>query len=156
MVSTATSFGRFVRSFFEEIDAITEKESTFAKRVATGLAAERYFESVQPSLEDFRFYTVEDTTRLGVGYDFRLLSPTVEAFLAVEVKGLTERTGAITLTTKEFEMAGLLADRFLLFVVRNFREKPFHEIYRNPLASSLHFSRRERIVVDASWSANLI
>src|SRR3984893_4091972 len=65
-----------------------ESESYFAKRLITGLAAEQYFESVQPGIPDFKGYALENTTRLGCGYDFRLRTETREEFLAVEVKGL--------------------------------------------------------------------
>src|SRR5271169_5715551 len=40
-------------------------DSNFAKRLITGLAAEQYFESVQPTLPEFKDYVVENTTRLG-------------------------------------------------------------------------------------------
>ncbi len=45
--------------------------SAFASRVATGIAAERYFQTVLPDLPEFRGYSLEDTTQLGCGCDFR-------------------------------------------------------------------------------------
>jgi hypothetical protein len=72
-----------------------DSESYFAKRLITGLAAEQYFESVQPSLPEFEGYVVENTTRLGWGYDFRLRTETRKEFLAVEIKGLKDRTGSL-------------------------------------------------------------
>jgi hypothetical protein len=97
-----------------------ESESYFAKRLITGLAAEQYFESVQPSLPEFKGYVAENTTRLGCGYDFRLRAETHKDFLVVEVKGLKERKGSLALTPKEYEVATVLRDRFFLFVVKNF------------------------------------
>jgi hypothetical protein len=130
-------------------------ESQFAKRLFTGLAAERYFEAVQEKLPEFKDYSIENTTRIGCGYDFRL-SPVVRGeFLAVEVKGLTDRTGGISLTPKEYEVAEALAKRFFLFIVKNFRESPFHEIYQNPLATGLKFSKKERVTVHVSWLATV-
>lgn len=128
-----------------------ENDSAFARRLMTGLAAEHYFESVQPGLSEFSDYVVENTTRLGCGYDFRLRSKTDNPFLAVEVKGLKDRAGGLSLTPKEHQVAATLTDRFYLFVVKNFRESPFHEIYRNPLASPLSFERKERVIVQISW-----
>ncbi len=81
-----------------------ESESCFAKRLITGLAAERYFESIQPSLPEFQGYVLENTTRLGCGYDFRLQAETRDDFLAVEVKGLRERMGSLSLTPKEHHL----------------------------------------------------
>jgi hypothetical protein len=130
-------------------------EFSFASRLTTGLAAEEYFESVQPSISEFKAHVVENTTRLGCGYDFRLRKEADQDFLAVEVKGLKERTGNLSMTPKEHEVAAALQDRFFLFVVKNFQESPFHEIFQNPLSSRLRFTKRERVTVHVSWSANV-
>ncbi len=132
-----------------------DADSFFAKRLITGLAAEQYFESVQPNLPEFRGYTVENTTRLGCGYDFRLRTGRRKSFLAVEVKGLKEPTGSLSLTPKEHQVATALADRFFLFVVKNFRESPFHTIYQDPLSGTLRFTKKERVTVQTSWLANV-
>jgi len=44
-----------------------------------------------------------------------------------------------------------LGDRFFLFVVKNFRESPFHEIYQNPLSGKLQFRKSQRVTVQVSW-----
>src|ERR1019366_845954 len=65
------SFVGYDESAWSEIQAKEEPadgESNFAKRLITGLAAEQYFISVQPSLPEFDHYVVENTTRLGCGY----------------------------------------------------------------------------------------
>ena len=155
------SFTDLVKSFvgydensWSEIQTEEERgagESNFAKRLITGLAAEQYFASVQPSLPEFRDCVLEDTTRLGCGYDFRLRTEAHEDFLAVEVKGLRERTGSLLFTPKEHAVATALRERFFLFVVKNFHESPFHEIYRNPLSGGLRFRKTERVTVHVSW-----
>jgi uncharacterized protein DUF3883 len=148
------SFAGYDENVLSEIRTKEGKEgaeSFFAKRLTTGLAAERYFEAAQPNLSEFREYAVENTTRLGCGYDFRLRAGTQKDFLAVEVKGLKDRTGGLSLTPKEYETATTLTDRFFLFVVKNFRESPFHEIYKNPLSGMLRFKRKETVVVSISW-----
>jgi hypothetical protein len=151
------SFVGYDENILSEVKAKDEKdesESFFAKRLITGLAAEQYFESVQPGLAQFKGYAVENTTRLRCGYDFRLQTATKKDFLAVEVKGLKDRMGSLSLTPKEHAVATKLTDRFFLFVVKNFREEPFHEIFQNPLSSSLRFTKKERVLVHVSWSAN--
>ncbi len=132
-------------------DEPDETESSFAKRLITGLAAEHYFESIQPTLPEFKGYILENTTRFGCGYDFRLRTEAEENFLAVEVKGLKEKTGSLSLTPKEYNVAAVLRDRFFLFVVRNFQELPFHEIFPNPLSGPLLFRKTERVTVHVSW-----
>jgi hypothetical protein len=72
-------------------------------------------------------------------------------FLAVEVKGLKEQTGSLSMTPKEYAVAAALKERFFLFVVRNFRESPSHSIFQNPLSSNLHFRKTERITIQVSW-----
>jgi hypothetical protein len=156
--SLVKSCAGYDESAWSEIRPKREKpdgESSFAKRLITGLAAERYFESAFPSLNEFRNYSFENTTRLGCGYDFRLNRQTAGDFLAVEVKGLKETSGSLSLTPKEHQVASALAGRFFLFVVKNFRESPFHEIYPNPLVGSLRFTKKERIIVHTSWLANV-
>jgi len=132
-----------------------EPDSQFSKRLTTGLAAEQYFESVHASLTEFKDGVVENTTRLGCGYDFRLQFAAGRDFLAVEVKGLKGRRGTISLTPREYEVAAALGDRFYLFVVKNFQESPFHEIFQNPLVSGPQFVKTERITVHVSWLANI-
>lgn len=160
-----TAFTALIQSFVgvneNVLSEVREKEdrkndeSFFARRLITGFAAENYFESVQPCIPEFRDYKIENTTKLGCGYDFRLQKGSQKDFLAVEVKGLRENAGSLSLTPKEYEMAGSLTDRFFLFVVKNFCESPFHEIYQNPLAGELHFSKKERILVHVSWATSV-
>jgi hypothetical protein len=150
------SFVGYDENLWSEVQTKGEQddsESYFAKRLITGLAAERYFESVQPSLPEFQGYLLENTTRLGCGYDFRLRAETRKEFLAV--KGLKDRTGSLSLTPKEHEIAMALRDRFFLFVVKNFQETPFHEIFQNPLSGRLQFRKTERVTVQVSWLANV-
>jgi hypothetical protein len=59
------------------------------------------------------------------------------------------------LTPKEHEVAATLAGRFYLFVVKNFREVPFHEIYQDPLSGKLQFAKKERVTVQVAWLASV-
>jgi hypothetical protein len=136
-------------------DKTGDSASLFANRLMTGLAAEQYFESVQPSLPEFKGFARENTTRLGCGYDYRLCGGGIQDFLAVEVKGLRARVGSVALTPKEHDVAGILSERFFLFVVKNFQESPFHEIYQNPLCGPLAFAKTERVLVQVSWSTSV-
>ena len=156
------TFTGLVRSFFgydENVESAiippeeqAGGESSFAQRLITGLAAEHYFESIHTELHEFNGYSLENTTRFGCGYDFRLRAePDDKDFLAVEVKGLKELRGSLSMTPKEYNVASTLRDRFFLFVVRNFRESPSHEIFQNPVAGTLQFRKIERVTVQVSW-----
>jgi len=151
LVKSFVGFDENAWSSIQEKEEPQEGESNFAKRLITGLAAEQYFMSVHPSLPEFGRYAIENTTRLGCGYDFRLRTEGHDDFLAVEVKGLRERIGSLSMTPKEHATASTLGDRFFLFVVKNFRESPFHEIYQNPLSGKLQFRKSQRVTVQVSW-----
>jgi hypothetical protein len=155
LVKSFVGYGGDAASEAAMEDGPEPEDSSFAKRLVTGLAAEHYFESVHPTLQQFEGYTLQNTTRLGCGYDFRLQGGEAKDFLAVEVKGLQDRTGSLSLTSKEYQVAGSLTDRFFLFVVKNFRELPFHDIYQNPLEAGLGFTKKERVVVHVSWQATV-
>jgi uncharacterized protein DUF3883 len=141
-----------------EIDLLAERAdeeltsgSSFAKRLETGQAAEKYFETVQPSLPRLGEYSLENVTNSGCGFDYKLSKKSADNFLAVEVKGLNESRGILSLTEKEHRVAGLLTERFYLFVVRNFRKTPSHSIYCNPLDGRLSFVRQVKQVEQVSW-----
>src|SRR6202050_1867291 len=92
------SFAGYDENAWSEVETERQKsdaESMFAKRLVTGLAAEHYFESVRGTLPEFKDCSIENTTRLGCGYDFRLCPEMKGDFLAVEVKGLTDRGGSL-------------------------------------------------------------
>jgi hypothetical protein len=132
-------------------DEPEERASGFAKRLITGLAAERYFESIHSTLPEFRGLAIENTTQLGCGYDFKLIGEGDADYLAVEVKGIRETAGSVSLTPREFEVATELQGRFYLCVVKNFQKTPYHELFPNPLAGRLQFTRTERVLIQVSW-----
>jgi hypothetical protein len=69
------------------VEGEVDRNSQFAKRLITGLAAERYFEKVHQDLPEFQGRVPQNTTQLGCGYDFRLGTDVSGDFFAVEVKG---------------------------------------------------------------------
>jgi hypothetical protein len=48
-----------------------------------------------------------------------------------------------------------LKKRFFLFVVKNFRDNPFHEWYQDPLNGKLVFSRVEQKSVQINWTTKV-
>ena len=152
------SFAGYVEDVWSEVDSVetqADSQGQFANRLITGRAAEQYFEMIHHTLPEFKGCVVENTTLHGCGYDFRLQTGTSGGFLAVEVKGLKGRIGSLSLTPKEYMIASHLGDRFFLFVVKNFEESPFHEVFRNPLSGGLQFRRNERSILQVSWTVNV-
>lgn len=128
-----------------------DKENSFAKRLITGQAAEQYFRNIFLSVDLFKGHYFEDTTKAGCGFDFKLVAKEKGYFFGVEVKGLNDQNGNIVLTNKEHTVAGLLKERYFIFVVKNFREKPYHQLYRDPI-ESLKFNKIKNRVIQISWN----
>lgn len=137
----------------EELDVA--EESSFARRMLTGQAAEAYFKDVGAATPPFDGYELEDATWMGCGFDFKLSRGERDPFLAVEVKGMLEAAGPIRMTDKEYRVAKLLRERYFLFVVRNFAERPSHVVFRDPLHCGLDFERREAVRTTVSWTASV-
>ncbi len=128
-----------------------EKQNTFAKRLLTGQAAEQYFKDNYKSVDYFSSGTLEDTTKQGCGFDFKLNFG--GKFFAVEVKGLEKNRGGIGLTDKEYRTATYLRENYFIFLVKNFIETPNHSIFRNPIfANKLDFSKQEKIIKQITWN----
>ena len=103
-----------------EIDILEEKvlrkyekpdEHSFAKRLLTGQAAEKFFEINYHEIPKFKNFHSENTTKRGCGFDFKLTNNKSDNFLGIEVKGLSESFGTISLTAKEYNVAGILKNR---------------------------------------------
>jgi len=128
------------------------EDSSFARRLITGQAAEQYFKDNFLSIDLFNGYVVEDTTKFGCGFDFKLSTKNSSSYYAVEVKGLNEKSGNISLTNKEYIVADLLKENYFIFVVKNFKEKPFHSIYQNPI-TNMGFKKNENTITQINWSS---
>ena len=128
-----------------------ERGSSFAKRLITGQAAEQYFKDNFLNVDLFYGYKIEDMTKVGCGFDFKLVKEGKENYLGVEVKGLNDIKGNIALTNKEYTIANFLLDRYFIFLVKNFKEKPIHQIFQNP-ANKLVFNKVENKITQISWS----
>lgn len=130
---------------------ITKERKYMVNRLITGRAAEEYFVMNYRSIPPFNNYNLTDTTNMGCGFDYKLSFDTTNYY--VEVKGINERHGGILMSEKEYTMAGDLQERYCLFVVSNFKEKPVHQLFFDPLhCDNLFFKRQERQVVQISYS----
>ncbi|MDD3323811.1 MAG: DUF3883 domain-containing protein [Sulfurospirillaceae bacterium] len=132
-----------------------EEESSFAKRLITGQAAEQYFRDNFSAIDVFKGYDIQDTTKMGCGFDFKLASEEKKCYFGVEVKGLSEIRGNIILTNKEHMAANFLKDRYFIFVVKNLKENPSHNIYQDPLVN-MNFKRVENTVMQINWNASIL
>ena len=132
-----------------------EDQSSFVKRQLTGAAAENFFLQNYNAHDLFRTAEVRDMTRAGCGYDFSLRLPSGGDSLAVEVKGLAPKTGGITLTAKEYDVATVMTERYFLYVVAGMDTVPNAMTFRNPIFSGFSFQRAERSIVQVTWQTKV-
>ena len=121
----------------------------FILRTLTGKGAEEYFQ--QDFSENKRPVDGEliDCRDHGVGYDFRIETTTQDYF--VEVKGLSEFTGGLLLTSKEWAKAIEHGDNYFLCVVSNLNEMAKIVFIQNP-ARKLNPKRNIYTAIQISYS----
>lgn len=130
-------------------------ETSFAKRLITGVAAEHFFQTSFPNLPEFQDHTLTNVSQYGCGFDFRADPIGGTNYRAIEVKGISSLNGGIMLTAKEHRVANHLRERYFLCVVRNFAEKPHISVFQDPIHCGLNLSRKERIETVVSWHAKI-
>lgn len=140
-----------------EIEPLTDQNlcnESVAKRLITGMAAERFFEDRFPGVPEFKGCQLSNVTIYGCGFDYQIQPGNSDIpFIAVEVKGIAAAQGELTLTEKEHRVAALLRERYYLCVVSNFCDEPTLSLFRNPLDSVLDFKRAVRHISTVSWNA---
>ncbi len=124
----------------------------FAARLRTGEAAEDYFKLQYPTLPQFAGLELEDTRKLGTGFDFRLHGPGI--LRAVEVKGLIGPSGSVAFTDKEWSVAHSLKHNYILALVRSLQTTPTLELMADP-AAHIPAVKRTIETVSVYWSAQL-
>lgn len=130
------NFSQLISSFLVKDYEIKTKINHFLnienepiKRIATGKAAENYF--IENYIKHFRKFSLIDTREFGCGFDFKLEYE--QQFFCIEVKGISQNSGNILLTQKEFEIANKFQDKYCLFIVKNLQDKPCESLFFNPL-----------------------
>ena len=107
-----------------------KRASTFILRGPTGKIAEAFFQThFNQTFEPVEGNLI-DTREWGCGYDFKIESGKRETF--VEVKGLSEISGGILFTDKEWKTAKEKTDSYYLAIVRNVTKEPEIQFIQNP------------------------
>lgn len=141
-----------ITKFIEKVDKKDYSESV-SKRLVTGKAAEEYFKFKYKKIELFKSYELLDTTQMACGFDYKLSLNS--DYYCVEVKGLNALSGTIQLTEKEYIVAQKLKSKYCLFIVKNFKEEPFHQIVFNPLNSNLVFKKNKIEIIQTTYNATI-
>jgi hypothetical protein len=126
----------------------------FAKRLITGKAAEEYFRKNYHNIDIFNNSELFDMTQKGCGFDFKI--KTKDNLYAVEIKGLSDNKGQILLTEKEEMVAKELKDKYFIFLVKNFIDKPNYKLFQNPMFNNdISFVKKEHIITQVNYYANI-
>jgi len=121
----------------------------FVLRAPTGKAAEEYFQSHYSIYKKPVNGKLIDCRDLGVGYDFRIEGETRNCF--VEVKGLSEFSGGILFTSKEWTVARNYGENYFLCIVSNIGEQPQITFIQNH-AAKLKPKRNIYTSIQIIWS----
>ncbi len=134
------------------LDFEIDQNSAFANRLRTGETAETFFMNQYPMLDRFQGSILEDTRKLGIGFDFRANFPST--YQAIEVKGVREAHGYVSFTDKEWSVAQILKQNYILALVRSLDHKPLLELMPN---ATIHLTGKMRAIesVSVSWSVKV-
>jgi len=131
---------------------VMEQNLAYAARLRTGEAAEEYFKAQYPHLPQFAGLELEDTRKLGTGFDFRLHGSGI--MRAVEVKGIVGVSGSIAFTDKEWSVAHYLKHDYILALVRSLNTTPALELTIDP-ATHIAVTRQSIETLSVYWSASV-
>lgn len=129
-------------------EKMQEDNSSFILRGITGKKAEVFF------IEHHKMYskpingTLIDTRDKGCGYDFEIINKNSHY---IEVKGITDESGGVLLTNKEWEVAKRAKDKYYLAVVTNLNNKPEITFIQNP-ASKLKPNKNFVTTIQIHWN----
>ncbi len=112
-------------------------QSRFQQLQETGKEAECFFMNNYSTAECFKDGLLEDARLWGDGYDFQI--KVKNTFFLTEVKGVKGHSGAIRMTSKEFDKALQYRNEYYLVVVSNLSVYPKLNIICNP-AEALSFT----------------
>jgi len=138
-----------ITSLFTEVNKQKVVVGKFILRTPTGRQAEEFF--MQHFSENKKPISgnLVDCRDLGIGYDFRIESSKGQFF--VEVKGLSDFSGGILFTNKEWSVAKNEGDKYFLCVVSNLGGVPEIIFVQNP-ADILKPKKNIYTSIQINWS----
>jgi hypothetical protein len=134
------------------IPSVEQEESSpkqFILRAPTGRKAEKYFiEYFEKNKKPINGDLI-DCRDLGVGYDFRIEADDKNYF--VEVKGISDFSGGVLFTNKEWSTARNEGDSYFLCIVSNLNEKIEINFIQNPF-EKLNAKKNIYTSIQINWS----
>jgi hypothetical protein len=126
-----------------------QSKKKYIVRASTGRAAEEFFiqhHAATGKPVNGRLIHCRD---LGCGYDFKIQTESNEAF--VEVKGLSEISGGILFTDKEWRTAKENSEKYILCIVKNIPGNPTICFISNPV-KKLRVKKNIYTTIQINWS----
>ncbi len=130
-------------------DDSKNKTPKYILRGPTGKAAEEYFlKHFNENKKPIEGHLI-DCRDLGVGYDFKI--EIKDKVNYIEVKGLSDYSGGVLFTNKEWTVAINEKDNYFLCIVSNLGKKPELIFIQDP-AGKLTAKRNLYTILQISWS----
>jgi hypothetical protein len=124
----------------------------FILRCPTGRAAEEFFYNQFIQNKIPLDGEIIDCRDLGCGYDYKIIDAQSKE-IYVEVKGLSDLSGGILFTNKEWKVAMQHRNKYFLCIVRNVNNKPELELINNP-AQLLKPMKSIKTTIQINWSVS--
>jgi hypothetical protein len=121
----------------------------FIVRAPTGKAAEDFFIKHFSENKEPIGGELIDCRDFGVGYDFRIEAE--KGIFFVEVKGLSDFSGGVLFTSKEWIVAKNEGDNYYLCLISNLQERPYLIFIQNPF-KKLNPKKNIYTTIQVSWS----
>jgi hypothetical protein len=141
---------RISQLFAEETKEKKQKKSTHILRGPTGKKAEEYFIEYHNRGKNVFEGQLIDMREMGCGYDFEIVG---KNSVCIEVKGLAKTEGGILFTSKEWNTAKNLKDRYILALIKNLDQNPEIELIQNP-ATKLNAKKSIITTVQIQWNVS--
>ena len=124
----------------------------FVLRCPTGRAAEEFFCNYHSQNKEPIIGTLVDCRDFGCGYDYKIADAAGNE-IYVEVKGISDLSGGILFTNKEWKVAKEQGSKYFLCIVRNVNDKPELELINNP-ARQIKPTKNIRTTVQINWTVS--
>lgn len=121
----------------------------FILRIPTGKVAEEFFLQHHKNTSAPMEGEIVDCRDLGIGYDFKIVSKDRTCF--VEVKGLSDFSGGVLFTGKEWEEAVKIGNDYFLCIVSNLNKSANILFIQNP-AEKLKPKKNISTVIQITWN----
>lgn len=121
----------------------------FVLRAPTGKSAEEFFMKHYSENKFPIDGKIIDCRDFGVGYDFRIENASQKSY--VEVKGVSDFSGGVLFTNKEWTVAKSEGDNYFLCVISNLSEKAEIIFIQNPAVKS-NPKKNIYTTIQISWS----